>query len=234
MLLNRMVLALDDMEPDQIGELIAALAHNDLLPWSFKVNDRWVESGKQTVPMLRLAAGGAHVRVLADLKLSDTPKTMSASARRVREAGAVALTIHASCGLDSIKAALEHGPAEIIAVTLLTSINRMNCLALYGREPIEQVKIFAKYALESGVGNLVCSGEEVATLHEMYPGIGLLVPGVRMPGSDLRGQKRITTPWDAFNNGATRIVVGSEVTMAKDPVATFENLLAETEKHVEF
>ncbi|TSC66667.1 MAG: orotidine-5'-phosphate decarboxylase [Candidatus Doudnabacteria bacterium Gr01-1014_77] len=195
--------------------------------YAVKVHDLWDRSGMRTVSDLQRAAYG-RVRVWADLKLSDTPQTMAFRAKVVREAGANMLTIHANAGADSIKAALDNGPAEVIAVTVLTSIAPRACEEMYGRSPTEQVKYLAGLAVEQGVRSLVCSGQEVEMLRKEHPDVCLNVPGVRMPGSEMRGQQRVVTPWDAFKLGATRIVLGSDVTKAQNAGAAFAQIMNDT------
>lgn len=194
---------------------------------TLKVHDLWDRNGSRTVSMLERAANG-RVKVWADLKLSDTPQTMAFRAKAVREAGVHSLTIHASAGSDSIKAALDNGPAEVIAVTMLTSISPPACKEMCGRSRADQAQFLAELAVEEGVCSLVCSGDEVEALRKKFPYVNLVVPGIRMPGSDLRGQNRVVTPWDAFKLGASRIVLGSDVTKAKDPGAAFVRIMDET------
>ena len=35
----------------------------------------------------------------------------------------------------------------------------------------------------------------------------IITPGIRLPGDTKQDQKRVMTPQDAFNNGATGIVI---------------------------
>lgn len=230
LLLNeRISLALDGMDISQIEMLLRQIGTRAI--HSLKVHNLWDKHGDRTVSMLQRAAYG-RVKVWADLKLSDTPQTMAFRAKAVREAGAHSLTIHASAGSDSIKAALDNGPAEVIAVTVLTSISPPACMEMYGRSCSEQVQYLADLAAKEGVCSLVCSGEEVEVLRKKFPSINLIVPGVRMPGSDARGQKRVITPWDAFKLGASRIVLGSDVTKAENQGAAFGEIINATKAHL--
>jgi len=40
----------------------------------------------------------------------------------------------------------------------------------------------------------------------------IITPGIRLPGDTKQDQKRVMTPQDAFNNGATGIVIGRSIT----------------------
>lgn len=55
----------------------------------------------------------------------------------------------------------------------------------------------------------------------------LITPGVRSVGKAAGDQKRVDTPLNAFQNGATAIVVGRQITESKDPVVAFDELEAE-------
>ena len=54
-----------------------------------------------------------------------------------------------------------------------------------------------------------------------------MTPGVRPTGSAKGDQSRVATPAQAFENGASHIVVGRPITQAEDPVAAFEAIAAE-------
>ena len=231
LLLNeRISLALDGMDITAVEMLLRQIGTRAI--HSLKVHNLWDKHGDRTVSMLQHAAYG-RVKVWADLKLSDTPQTMAFRAKAVREAGAHSLTIHASAGSDSIKAALDNGPAEVIVVTVLTSISPPACMEMFGRSCSEQALYLADLASKEGVCSLVCSGDEVQVLRENFPGMNLIVPGVRMPGSDARGQKRIVTPWDAFKLGASRIVLGSDVTKAENQGVAFGEIVSAIKAHLE-
>ena len=55
----------------------------------------------------------------------------------------------------------------------------------------------------------------------------IVTPGVRPVGSDLSDQSRVATPKQAFDNGASHIVVGRPITEQADPVAAFEAIAKE-------
>ena len=40
----------------------------------------------------------------------------------------------------------------------------------------------------------------------------IVTPGIRMTGDKIQDQKRVITPKEAFNNGATAIVMGRSIT----------------------
>ena len=55
----------------------------------------------------------------------------------------------------------------------------------------------------------------------------IVTPGVRPAGSAVGDQKRIATPAAAIKAGASKLVIGRPITGAEDPVAAFEEIVAE-------
>ena len=51
------------------------------------------------------------------------------------------------------------------------------------------------------------------------PDFVLMVPGIRPPGSEVGDQKRVMTPKEAMEAGATHLVIGRPITGAADPAA---------------
>ena len=74
-------------------------------------------------------------------------------------------------------------------------------------------------AREAGVDGVVCSGEEVAAFHKLWPKGFFVVPGVRLANGEAGDQKRVVTPRAALDAGASILVVGRPITNADDPDA---------------
>jgi orotidine-5'-phosphate decarboxylase len=127
------------------------------------------------------------------------------------------------------EAASAPGSPRLLAVTVLTSMDAAQLHATgVNSTPAEQVLRLAKLAQHSGIDGMVCSPEEVAALRAELGGDALLViPGIRPTGSDIGDQKRIATPADAIERGASMLVVGRPVTRAADPAAAAESILEE-------
>ena len=136
------------------------------------------------------------------------------------------LTVHAAGGLammeDAKAAAGEH--TKVVAVTVLTSLDNgdlastgVNC------ESHEQVLRLADLAQEAGLDGIVCSGHEVGDVHRRWKDGFLVVPGLRPADGSGNGshadQKRIVTPRQARDNGASVLVIGRPISRAEDPVA---------------
>jgi orotidine-5'-phosphate decarboxylase len=173
--------------------------------------------------------GGTGVGLFLDLKLHDIPNTVAGAARSVARLKPKYLTVHASGGVDMVRAAVEAAPdVTIAAVTVLTSLGdtTLEQIGLAGPSA-DAVRRLAALAVGAGAGALVCSPQEVAAVRaEVGPGVVLITPGVRPAGSDAQDQARIATPQQALKNGADLLVIGRPITGASDPGAAAATIAA--------
>ena len=174
------------------------------------------------------ANGPAGVREVAaaglpmflDLKLHDIPNTVAKAVEAVAPLKPAILTVHAAGGRAMLEAAKAAAPVEtkVVAVTVLTSLDASD-LAEAGviGSPAEQVERLAELARSAGVDGIVCSGAEVAGARAAWPDGFFVVPGVRPAGAEASDQKRVVTPRQALNDGASVLVIGRPITAAGDP-----------------
>lgn len=176
-------------------------------------------------------------KVFLDLKFHDIPHQVKGAAQAAAEAGADMLTMHSIGGSAMMKAAKE-GLAQArwvesepisLAITVLTSMSAED-LSKTGvtRSVTDQVLTLAKQAKEAGLSGVVASPQEAAMLREILgPNAYIVTPGVRPAGSDLGDQSRVATPKEAFDNGASHIVIGRPITGQADPGAAFDAIVKE-------
>lgn len=173
---------------------------------------------------------GLGKRVFVDLKLHDIPNTVRGAARSVARHGASLLTVHASGGTEMIAAAVQganegrpDGGCGILGVTILTSMDGAGAGEAWGRPPVDvqaEVIRLAGLVANGGAAGIVCSGHEAAAVRQTFGDrLGLLIPGIRLPGGDVHDQRRVMTPAAAATAGARWIILGRAVTGAADPVA---------------
>lgn len=183
---------------------------------------------------------GEGKRVFVDLKLHDIPNTVRSAARSVARHGASLLTVHASGGAAMIAAAVE-GATEgsalsggtsgcgILGVTILTSLDGAAVGEAWGREAVvveNEVLRLAAITRSQGAAGIVCSGHEAAAVHAAHgDSLGLLIPGIRLPGGEAHDQRRVMTPVAAADAGARWLILGRAVTGAADPAATMVQVL---------
>jgi orotidine-5'-phosphate decarboxylase len=198
----------------------------------------WFKVGME----LFTAAGPAAIEPLVarghsiflDLKFCDIPNTVAGAVRSAAGLGVRLLTVHASGGPAMLEAARNElekltDPPHLLAVTVLTSMDAEQAGAVgIGRSPGEQVELLAQMALAAGITGFVCSPQEVAKLRELAgPEAVLVIPGIRPAGAMAGDQKRVATPAEALNNGASYLVVGRPITHAADPAEAAEAVLRE-------
>ena len=120
------------------------------------------------------------------------------------------------------------GPAtKVVAVTVLTSLDGEDLRSIgVQSEPGEQVARLAELARSAGLDGIVCSGAEVGAAHAAWPDGYFVIPGVRPPSADLSDQKRVVTPRQALEDGASMLVIGRPITGASDPAAALRDIAA--------
>jgi orotidine-5'-phosphate decarboxylase len=225
---QRLIVAID--VPDQAAALTLAQRLTPVCAW-FKVGmELFTAAGPRVVE--QLAAQGHSV--FLDLKFCDIPNTVAGGVRSAAALGARLLTLHASGGpamLEAAQSALAgiSNPPQLLAVTLLTSMDQAQCRAVgIDRTPAEQVELLARMGLAAGIRGFVCSPLEAASLRQISGPDGVLVvPGIRPAGAQTGDQKRIATPASALRDGASYLVVGRPITQAPDPAQAATAILEE-------
>ena len=189
---------------------------------------------------LELATSGSYFELLdwllsrdkhvfADLKLYDIPATVAAAVRQLANRGASFLTVHGDRSIMEA-AASEKGHLRVLAVTVLTSLNREDLREMGIDLDVQSLVLQrAMAAVASGCDGVIASGLEAATLREALGSEPLIVtPGVRPAGTaSADDQKRVVTPAQAFQNGASYIVVGRPIRNAPSPRQTAEAIQAD-------
>jgi orotidine-5'-phosphate decarboxylase len=167
--------------------------------------------------------------IFLDLKLHDIPNTVAKAVEALRPLEPAILTVHAAGGRAMMEAAKAAAPSStrIVAVTVLTSLDETD-LATAGvsGSPAEQVERLATLARGSTVDGIVCSGAEVAAARAAWPDGFFVVPGVRPAGADVGDQKRVVTPAQALDDGASVLVIGRPITGSPDPARAIMDIAA--------
>jgi orotidine-5'-phosphate decarboxylase len=205
----------------EIGQRVAA----------FKVGSQlFSRSGPEVVRRIREEGG----QVFLDLKFHDIPNTVKKAVEAVRGLGVSFFTVHASGGAQMVAVAKEAaGEAKVLAVTLLTSLDKKNIGNIgFGGDVKEQVVRLARLARNAGADGIVCSPLEVSHLRNALDDQCLLVtPGIRPAGASSDDQARISTPAQAVRDGADYLVVGRPIVQAEDRVLAVERILEEMREH---
>ncbi len=180
------------------------------------------------------AVAAQGIPVFLDLKLHDIPNTVEQGLRslmRLAPAPAI-INVHASGGLDMMKAARNAVPAstKLIAVTILTSLSIENIHAAgfdATRGTADHALNLARLSHAAGLDGIVCSPLDLAGVRAALPRDFLtVVPGIRPADTAAHDQKRIATPSAALAAGADILVIGRAITSAADPAEAAQAILA--------
>lgn len=158
--------------------------------------------------------------IFLDLKLHDIPNTVAKAVQALRPLKPAILTVHAAGGramMEDAKAAAPEG-TKVVGVTVLTSLDAVDLESIgVGGDAHAQVERLTRLAMESGLDGVVCSGNEVKAARKMWPKGFFVVPGVRPVDGHSGDQKRVVTPREALDAGASILVIGRPITLADNP-----------------
>ena len=167
--------------------------------------------------------------IFLDLKLHDIPNTVAGAMQSIHVLEPAIVTVHAGGGramMEDAKAAAGED-CKVVAVTALTSLDE-NALKKTGvaSNAHDQVMRLAELAEASGLDGIVCSGQEVKAVHDQWKNGFFVVPGLRPGGKATGDQKRVVTPRQARDDGASVLVVGRPISRADDPLAAAREIEA--------
>lgn len=171
---------------------------------------------------------GRGKKIFVDLKFFDVPATVAAAVRQLHNRGVTFATVHGNQSIMEAAAAAK-GDVKVLAVTVLTSLDRGDLDDLGFDCDVEQLVLSrARRALEAGCDGVVSSGLEAKLLREFIDERLIVVtPGIRpvenRPNDD---QKRVVSVEQALSWGADYIVVGRPIREAADPRAMAESMQA--------
>ena len=180
------------------------------------------------------AAGVAQIAsaafpVFLDLKFHDIPNTVAKAIKATACIDAFMMTVHTQGGQAMMRASADSASenavktgknrALIVGVTILTSLdqNDLSSIGVAGNVADQAVRL-AELAQKSGLDGIVCSPHEIELIRKACgPDFTLVVPGIRPAGSASGDQKRVLTPKEARDLGASYLVIGRPITEAADP-----------------
>ena len=193
----------------------------------FKVGmELYAASGMEFV---RELAGQGH-NVFLDMKFYDIGETVRRAVAQIARTGVKFLTVHGS--QEVMRAAVEGrgvSRLQLLAITVLTSFDQADLADLGYPCPVaDLVALRVRNAAAAGVDGVVASPLEARAIRELAgPEMLLVTPGVRSPDADTGDQKRIATPVEAVRDGADYLVIGRQVTRAKDPLQAVREIRKE-------
>ena len=183
-----------------------------------------------------------ELALFLDLKYHDIPNTVAGAMRAIAPLGVDFVNVHASGGLEMMLIAADTLREEaeavgvpvpkILGVTILTSLDEQALSRIGYQDNLEQrVTNLAQLAQEAGLDGVVCSAREIEAIRAVCgDDFCLMVPGIRPQGSDTADQKRVMTPQEALQKGATHLVIGRPITQAENPADAASSILSTLSK----
>lgn len=233
---DRLIVALD---VDTMAEAEALVDKLHEYVGVFKVGMQLYNSEGPEVLRRLHGLGG---RIFLDLKLHDIPNTVGQAGAvltrhrvfmyNVHTAGGREMMQRAAAATEKEAAALGGQRPLVIGVTVLTSISQEILENEIGinRSVKDQVVKWALLAKAAGLDGVVASPKEITAIREACgPDFVIITPGVRPAWAAVNDQKRVMTPQEAMQAGASYLVVGRPITAAADPVEAAKKILEEME-----
>ena len=219
---QRLIVALDFPSTEGARRLVAQLDNSVNF---YKVGLELFMAGGYFEFVDELAAAGKQVFV--DLKFFDVPATVGRAVERLQHRNISFVTVHGNDGIMQAAAASK-GDLKILAVTVLTSLDRGDLDDLGFQCDVEELVLSrARRAIHCGCDGVVASGHEAARLRDQLGDrLMIVIPGIR-PVENTDDQKRTVTVQDAFSHGADYIVVGRPIRDADNPRKVAETIQRE-------
>jgi orotidine-5'-phosphate decarboxylase len=234
---DRLFVALDVESLDEAARLLDQLEETVR---GVKIGSQLFTAGGPAA--VELAHKRGH-RVFLDLKFHDIPNTVAGAVRSAARLGVFMLNVHASGGLEMMRAAAESAaqaarnfgvPRPIcLGVTVLTSLDRRALASEIGVPASVEGHVLrlAESARLAGLDGCVASPQEIRRIRlALGPQFAIVTPGIRPATAATEDdQKRVATPRAALDAGADFLVVGRPITAARDPKAAAAAIITELE-----
>jgi len=226
--MSEIVLALDFADKDKA----IALAR------TVKQEINWIKIGLELFcsqgPAIIYALKELGFKIFLDLKFFDIPNTVKKTVKTILQAKVDMFTVHVLGGQEMLTSVVAikneiYPQAIALGVTILTSFNQEDLF--WSKMPINQLVFnLAQIGHNSGLDGLVLSPLELKNIRAKFSRLVLVTPGIRLASKNQHDQKRIATPSFACKQGADYLVIGREITLAKEPlkiIAQIKNQISE-------
>ena len=158
-------------------------------------------------------------KIFLDLKLHDIPNTVHEAILGFHDCSIDMLTVHLSGGEEMLKKAMLAGKsinAKVIGVSILTSLEESDTMALFDNKLDHQIRNLFEIAVKANLDGVVCSPHELEMSNIILNSDSIkITPGIR----DIKvadDQARIMSAKEAIEKGATFLVIGRPITQAKN------------------
>ena len=150
-----------------------------------------------------------------DLKINDIPQTALSALDSLKDLKRCKyITVHANGGLKMLKAIKKKAKSinkdlKVLGVTILTSLDNKSLKEIGHTKSVERLVLKqADLIKKSGCDGIVCSAQEAKMVRKKFKKLFIVTPGIRLPGDSTNDQSRVMSPYQAFKNKVSGIVIG--------------------------
>ena len=207
MMIKKIFIACDTTDISKVKKIINQTQNNKLkIGYKFGIEFLNSKNGRKFVSQLK------NKIIFGDYKIADIPNTCVSSIKAVKDLSLDYITIHISAGLEALKASKKvAGKTKLIGVSILTSLDNKALREIGYKSDVKNLVLHqAKLAQKAKLDAIVCSAQEVKIVKKVFKK-EIITPGIRF-ASNTDDQKRVMTPREAFNAGATSLVIGRPIT----------------------
>ena len=158
-------------------------------------------------------------KIFLDLKLHDIPNTVHEAILGFHDCDIDMLTVHLSGGEQMLNKAMLAGKsidAKVIGVSILTSLEESDTMALFDNKLDHQIRNLFEIAVKANLDGAVCSPHELEMSNTILNSDSIkITPGIRDIKVD-DDQARIMSAKEAIKKGATFLVIGRPITQAQN------------------
>ena len=225
--IDRLIIALDVPSIGEAEKIVSQIGDTASF---YKIGYRLAFAGGFELARDLVADGR---RVFLDMKLLDIDNTVSKAIENIVLMGVTMTTIHAyPKAMRAAVDAARGSDLRLLGVSVLTSMDDDDLTeAGYRQTTSELVAQRVSQAVEAGMGGVVASAHEAAMIRGLVgQSMAVVTPGIRPKGADKGDQKRVMTPADAINAGASHLVIGRPIVAAENKKLATQQVLEEIEK----
>lgn len=163
--------------------------------------------------------------IMLDLKINDVPTTIERTAARIASGSPKPKFLTYRC---------DPGQAGPTTSAILKGLGGSDIIPLYvpvlssegwGSFDHYYLRQAVAEAYKYGCRGYVTSGSRIEVVRKEVGEDSIIVsPGVRPEGSETNEHKELMTPKEAFEAGASYIVIGRPITQAENPVKAFDEI----------
>lgn len=225
---EKLIVAIDFPDFNQVKTLVEKLG-NDVN--FYKIGLELMASGDyfNIIEFLK----NKNKKVFADLKLYDISQTIARSVANLSRFDIDLLTIHCASRDIMLKASENKGKMKIVAVTILTNLDKNDLQEMGYDNSINLTEMVIKktqMALSCNLDGVVSSAHEARILRQNFGKDFLIItPGIRAQTNSENiandDQKRVADAKFALEAGSSYLVVGRPITQSNEPALSAQKFI---------